>query len=109
MAFKVTNHISLQSDPDPKTIRRCLQRETVLKGFIGAIPKVLGRRETQHEGYLEITKVVADAPGGSLSSVVAKAAAQGGQLGSQAGLIYSTLQSISEKRLVKELIFHALC
>lgn len=73
----------------------------MLKGFIAAIPKVLGKRETQREGYIEMAKVVADAPGGSLSSVVAKAAAQGGQVGSQAGLIYSTLQSISEKRLVK--------
>lgn len=79
-------------------MRRSLQRETVLKGFIAAIPKVLGKREAQHEGFLETTKVVADAPGGSLSSVVAKAAAQGGQIGSQAGLIYSNLQSIAEKR-----------
>lgn len=44
--------------------------------------------------------MVAEAPGGCLSSVVAKTAAHEGMVGSRAGLIYSTLQSIAEKRLV---------
>lgn len=80
---------------DPSTAQRCLQRETILKGFIIAVPNVLEKRTSLHKGVSDTSRVIAE---GSLSSVVARATANEAQVGSHAGLIYNTLQSIAEKR-----------
>ena len=82
-------------------MQKCLQRETILKGFISAIPKTLEKMAAQREGTSGGTRVVAEVSEGSLSSVVAKVAVHKGKIGSHAGLIYSTLQSIAENRLVE--------
>ena len=86
---------------DPKTTQKCLQRETILRGFIAAIPKILDKRTAQHEGLSDGTRVVSETTVGSLSSVVAKAAAHEARVGSHAGLIYNTLQFIAKSRFDK--------
>ena len=85
----------MQNDYDPKTAQMYVQCETILKGFIATVPKTFERVTAEHQSS---TRVTAEVSSGSLSSVVAKAAAHEGQIGSQAGLIYTVLQSIAESR-----------
>ena len=89
-----------QYDRDPRTIQRCQQREVLLKGFMSAIPEVVKKGTFEAGGVQQGVRVIAEAEGGNLSSVVAKAAVHGAPVNSNAGLIYNTLQSLAENRSV---------
>ena len=69
--------------------------ETILKGFIAAVPKTFASVSAECQST---SRVTVEASGDNLSSVVAQAAAHEGQIGSQAGLIYTALQSIAKNR-----------
>ena len=86
-----------QNDVDSKAAEMHAQCEAILKGFIAAVPKTFTSVSTEHQAT---SRVTVEASGDSLSSVVAKAAAHEGQIGSQAGLIYTVLQSIAESRYI---------
>ena len=86
---------SLQNDADSKAAEVYAQCEAILRGFIAAVPKTFAGVSAEHPAASRIT---VEASGDSLSSVVAKAAAHEGQIGSQAGLIYTVLQSMAESR-----------
>lgn len=90
--------LSSQSDLDPRAMQKCRQREAMLKGFNSAIPKVVNKSTFHREGVPQGSRVIAEAEGGSLSSVVAKVSVHGGPVSSNAGLIYNTLQSVADNR-----------
>lgn len=85
----------LQNNVDSKAAEMYTQCEAILKGFVAAVPKTFVSVSAEHQGT---SRVTAEASGDSLSSVVAKAASHEGQIGSQAGLIYTVLQTIAESR-----------
>jgi hypothetical protein len=85
----------LQNDVDSKAAEMYVQCEAILKGFIAAVPKTFARVSAERSAA---SRVTVEASGDSLSSVVAKAASHERQVGSQAGLIYTVLQSIAESR-----------
>ena len=67
---------------------------------MSAIPEVVKKGTFEAGGVQQGVRVIAEAEGGNLSSVVAKAAVHGAPVNSNAGLIYNTLQSLAENRSV---------
>ena len=75
-----------------------MQLEAIVKGFMAAVPKSFESVPDECQGTAQVR---AEVSRGSLSSVVAKSVAREGQVGSHAGLIYTTLQSLAMARCAK--------